>query len=195
VLSTLTSDNQTSFQKADNEITEWYKTVNWDAVQEATCLGFRQNSGGIEWHFNPPNAFHFGGIFDIIVKALKRTMKIVISRADLDEEAFWTCVSKVMFMLKNWPIQPTGSIHDQEPLTPNLFIHSDLANSVFRQIFLKTISTTLTDDSITRLKFKTLSGNNSFLKLFHFLDLRQKSLNSNKISMPMMLSLNYMKST
>ena len=33
VLSTLTSDNQTSFQKADNEITEWYKTVNWDAVQ------------------------------------------------------------------------------------------------------------------------------------------------------------------
>ncbi len=43
VPATLTSDNQTSFQKADKEITEWYKTVNWDTVQEATGLGFRPN--------------------------------------------------------------------------------------------------------------------------------------------------------
>jgi hypothetical protein len=131
VPSTLTSDNQTSFRKADKEITAWYKTVNWDAVQEATGLGFRPNSDGIEWHFNPPSASHFGGIFEIIVKALKRAMKIVIGRADLDEEGFRTCVSKVMFMLNNRPIQPAGSIHDQEPLTPNHFIRSDLANSVF----------------------------------------------------------------
>jgi hypothetical protein len=48
VLATLTSDNQTSFRKADKEITEWYKTVNWDAVQEATRLGFWPNSDGIQ---------------------------------------------------------------------------------------------------------------------------------------------------
>jgi hypothetical protein len=131
VPTTLTSDNQTSFRKADKEITEWYKSVNWDTVQEATGLGFRPDSNGIEWHFNPPNASHFGGIFEIIVKALKRAMKIVIGRADLDEEGFRTCVSKVMFMLNNRPIQQSGSIQDQEPLTPNHFVLGDLANAIF----------------------------------------------------------------
>jgi hypothetical protein len=131
VPATLTSDNQTSFRKADKEITEWYKTVNWDAVQEATGLGFRPSSDGIQWHFNPPNASHFGGIFEIIVKALKRAMKTVIGRADLDKEAFRTCVSKIMFMLNNQPIQQSGSIQDQAPLTPNSFVLGDLANTVF----------------------------------------------------------------
>ena len=88
VPATLTSDNQTSFRKADKEITEWYRTVDWIAVQSATGLGFRPNSDAIDWHFNPPNASHFGGIFEIIVKALKRALKVIIGRCDLDEEAF-----------------------------------------------------------------------------------------------------------
>ncbi len=58
-------------------------------------------------------------------------MKTVIGRADLDEEGFWTCISKIMFMLNNRPIQQSGSIQDQSPLTPNSFVLGDLANAVF----------------------------------------------------------------
>jgi hypothetical protein len=36
-----------------------------------------------------------------------------------------------MFMLNNRPIQQSGSIQDQAPLTPNSFILGDLANAVF----------------------------------------------------------------
>jgi hypothetical protein len=144
VPTTLTSDNQTLFRKADKEITEWYKSVNWDTVQEATGLGFQPNSNGIEWHFNPPNASHFGGIFEIIVKALKRAMKIVIGRADLDEEGFRTCVSKVMFMLNNRPIHQSGSIQDQEPLTPNHLSLVTWPTPFFRPIFRKNVSPTWT---------------------------------------------------
>jgi hypothetical protein len=60
-----------------------------------------------------------------------RAMKTVIGRADLDEEGFRTCVSKIMFMLNNRPIQQSGSIQDQAPLTPNSFVLGDLANAVF----------------------------------------------------------------
>jgi hypothetical protein len=134
VPATLTSDNQTSFRK---EITEWYKSVNWDTVQEETGLGFWPESDGIEWHFNPPNASHFGGIFKIIIKALKRAMKIVIGRADFDQEGFQTCVSKVMFMLNKRPIQQSGSIQDQAPLMPNSFVPGDLAKAVFPPDFLE----------------------------------------------------------
>jgi hypothetical protein len=58
-------------------------------------------------------------------------MKIVIGRADLDEEGFRTCVSKVMFMLNNRPIQQSGSIQDQAPLTPNSFVLGDLVTPFF----------------------------------------------------------------
>ena len=45
-------------------------------------------SSGITWHFNPPLVSHFGGIFEIMVKAMKRAMEGIIGRADLDEEEF-----------------------------------------------------------------------------------------------------------
>jgi hypothetical protein len=66
VPATLTSANQTSFQKADKEITEWYKSVNWDIVQEETGLGFWPESDALN---GTSNASHFGGIFEIIIKA------------------------------------------------------------------------------------------------------------------------------
>jgi hypothetical protein len=64
-------------------------------------------------------------------------MKTVIGRADLDEEGFRTCVWKIMFMLNNRPIQQSGSIQDQAPLTPNSFVLGDLANAVFPPDFLE----------------------------------------------------------
>jgi hypothetical protein len=131
VLTTLTSDNQTSFWKADKEITEWYKSVDWDLVQQTTGLEFKPNSNGIEWKFNPPNSPHIGGIFEIIVKALKRALKTVLGWADLDEKAFQTVVSKVAYMLNRQLITQAGSINDIKPLTPNSFILGDLDDAVF----------------------------------------------------------------
>jgi hypothetical protein len=146
VPTTLTSDNQTSFRKADKEITEWYKTVDWEKVQQSTGLGFKPDSNGIEWKFNPPIAPHFVGIFEIIVKALKRALKTIIGKADLNEEAFRTVVSKVAFMLNNRPITKSGSIADQAPLTPNSFVLGDLEVLFFRLTFLKTDKPTSTEN-------------------------------------------------
>jgi hypothetical protein len=68
-------------------------------------------------------------------RALKRAMKIVIGRADLHQEGFQTCVSKVMFMLNKQPIQQSGRIQDQAPLMPNSFVPGDLAKAVLTPDF------------------------------------------------------------
>ena len=128
---TITSDNQTSFRKSDKEITQWYSSIDWDKVRNATGLGFKPNSTGIKWIFNPPIAPHYGGIFETIVKAMKRALRTVMQTADLQEEQFRTVVSKCMHMLNNRPIQMVGDIQDLEPLTPNHFLIGDLANAVF----------------------------------------------------------------
>jgi hypothetical protein len=174
VPTTLTSDNQTSFRKADKEITEWYKTVDWEKVQQSTGLGFKPDSNGIEWKFNPPTAPHFGGIFEIIVKALKRALKAVIGRADLDEEAFRTVVSKVAFMLNNRPIMKSGSIADQAPLTPNSFVFGDLASAVFPPDFPEDRRTDLDRKLKLQVEVQKNTWKRFFLELVPLLGPRQR---------------------
>lgn len=119
----ITSDNQTSFQKADKDLTEWIKAIDLERLKEETGPGFRPNSPGIQWHFNPPLAPHFGGVFEIIVKAMKRALKATVGCASLAEEEFRTVISKVSWMLNNRPIQPVGDSSDLEALTPNHFLN------------------------------------------------------------------------
>ena len=132
VPSKIISDNQTSFTRADKDLTEWYESVDWSEIERKTGNGFHY-SDGIEWIFNPPHAPHFGGAFEIMVKAVKRALKECTSSADLDEEEFRTCVSKVAFMLNNRPIQafvPMDS-EDLEIITPNHFLTSNQGEAIF----------------------------------------------------------------
>ena len=127
----ITSDNQTSFHKADTELMEWYASIDWERVTRETSFGFRPMSKGILWHFNPAHASHFGGIFETMVKACKRALKATIGRADLDEEEFRTVISKMAHLLNCRPIQIVSDNTDFETLTPNHFLLPDLAGAVF----------------------------------------------------------------
>jgi hypothetical protein len=128
---TITTDNQTSFQKADKDLREWLEAVNLDVVREKTGISFRPGSAGINWIFNPPLAPHFGGVFEIIVKAMKRALRATIGSADLTEEEFRTVISKVSWMLNSRPIQPVGDSSDLEALTPNHFLNGGSADATF----------------------------------------------------------------
>src|SRR5574343_1079611 len=118
---TITSDNQTSFTKANQDLVEWYKALDFDQIMRA-CGEFRERRG-IRWFFNPPLAPHFGGVFETIVKAAKRALYATIGQSDLTEEDFRTAVSKITNMLGLRPIQKTGNESDWETLTPNHFIN------------------------------------------------------------------------
>jgi hypothetical protein len=128
---TVTSDNQTSFHKADEDLIEWYASIDWDRVAKETSFGFKPFLKGITWHFNPPVAPHFGGIFETMVKAAKRALKAIIGRADLDEEEFRTVVSKTGHLLNCRPIQVISDVNDYDTLTPNHFLFPDQAGAVF----------------------------------------------------------------
>ena len=88
-------------------------------------------SSGITWHLNLPLASHFGGIFETMVKAMKRAMKATIGRADLDEEEFKTTVSKMACLINSRPIQAVSDFHDYDVLTTNHFLPPDLVRAVF----------------------------------------------------------------
>jgi hypothetical protein len=117
---TMVTDNQTSFSKADKDLQAWLGTLNFEQIRQATRN--LRGSRGIEWTFNPPHAPHFGGIYEIMVKAAKRALYDTVRREDLSEEEFRTVVSKVAWMLNQRPIQRVGDNDDFETLCPAHFL-------------------------------------------------------------------------
>ena len=126
---TITSDNQTSFVKMNKDLLEWVKSVDFPEIIRRT-QDFR-NGQSISWNFNPPRGPHFGGVFEIMVKAMKRALEEQLSREVLYEEEFRTAVSKAAWMLNARPIQKVGSPSDLETLTPSHFLGGCPDEAVF----------------------------------------------------------------
>lgn len=117
---TMVTDNQTSFTKTDKDLRAWLESLDFERIVQATRN--LRGSRGIVWTFNPPHAPHFGGVYEIMVKAAKRALYDTIRREDLEEEEFRTVVSKVAWMLNQRPIQKVGDADDFETLCPAHFL-------------------------------------------------------------------------
>jgi hypothetical protein len=116
------TDNAPQFHKADKDVCDWIALVDWDKVVEKTGIGFCNKTPGINWFFNPPFAPHFGGVFEIVVKAAKRAMTTVAGSAELTEEEFRTLVYVCADKLNDRPIGIRGDVEDLVTLKPNDFL-------------------------------------------------------------------------
>ena len=67
----LWSDNGTNFVVAERQILEALKQLNEAKITDEL------SQHGIQWHFNPPAAPHFGGVWERLVKSAKRALKAV----------------------------------------------------------------------------------------------------------------------
>lgn len=74
---------------------------------------------GIEWHFNPPPAPHFGGIWESAVKNMKHHLKRVISDHKLTSTEMRTLLCQIEACLNSRPMTPLNSDpSDLAVLTP-----------------------------------------------------------------------------
>ncbi|XP_060871447.1 uncharacterized protein LOC132945707 [Metopolophium dirhodum] len=75
------------------------------------------------WHFNPPAAPHFGGIWEAGIKSTKYHFKHAIGQQVLTYEEFLTLTTRIEGILNSRPITPTSSDpHDLSALTPGHFL-------------------------------------------------------------------------
>jgi hypothetical protein len=63
------SDNGTNFVGGHNELQELVHNLDQDIIQRMT------SNNGIRWHWSPPLAPHFGGVFERMIKSAKRAIK------------------------------------------------------------------------------------------------------------------------
>ena len=114
---TIRSDNGANFVGANRELTEALKSLSEERITDELA------QEGITWYFNPPSSPHMGGIFESMVKQVKRALKTVINDQVLPEETLRTVLVETEAILNSRPLTSVSDDPDDyEALTPNHFL-------------------------------------------------------------------------
>ncbi|XP_036143404.1 uncharacterized protein LOC118645802 [Monomorium pharaonis] len=130
------SDNATTFVGAQRQIKEFYEFLRNDEVQNSINRFLLEQH--TTWAFIPPNAPHFGGLWEAAIKSAKFYITRIIGGSHLTYEEFQTISSEIEAILNSRPLQPLSSDpNDMSYLSPghflvgttlNSFPHPDLTN-------------------------------------------------------------------
>ena len=108
------SDNGTNLKSGERELKQ--SIAQWNQSVLTRNLSQRE----IEWHFNPPQASHMGGIWERMIRSVKDVMKSIANEQLLNDEALLTLVAEAEKIVNDRPITQISDDHrDPEPLTPN----------------------------------------------------------------------------
>lgn len=112
------SDNGTIFVGADRELKLAYRgAVRNPNFQNMTALD------QVSWHFIPPSAPHFGGLWEAGIRSVKYHLRRVLGSHTLTFEEFSTLLSRIEACLNSRPIAPfSDTMDDYEALTPGHFL-------------------------------------------------------------------------
>lgn len=114
------SDNGTNFVGADSELNKLIALLKGDEPQAI------MTEKGIKWHFIPPRAPHFGGLWEAAVKSMKHHFRRVADDAKLNYMQFQTLLCQIEAVLNSRPLCPLSSDpNDDMALTPGHFIIGD----------------------------------------------------------------------
>lgn len=122
------SDNGTTFVGAKKQIKELYEFYNKQETQ-SDLNQFCANEG-ICWGFIPPNAPHFGGLWEAAVKSAKHHLTRIVGQAHLTFEELQTVLSEIEAILNSRPITPLSEDpNDLSYLSPGHFLVGTALNS------------------------------------------------------------------
>lgn len=109
------SDCGTTFVGADRELREFFRASSSAGRRVSQEIA----KEGISWHFNPPAAPHFGGLWEAAVKSTKYHLRRVIGDATLTFEEMSTLLAQIEACLNSRPLQALSDDPDDlSALTP-----------------------------------------------------------------------------
>ncbi|XP_011858174.1 PREDICTED: uncharacterized protein LOC105555739 [Vollenhovia emeryi] len=123
----LYSDCGTNFVGADSQLKALFAACS----REGQCVAAQLAEQRIRWHFGPPAAPNFGGLWEAAVKAMKGHLRRVIGEATLTYEEMATLLSQVEACLNSRPLQAiSDDPEDLSALTPGHFLVGSALNAV-----------------------------------------------------------------
>lgn len=117
------SDNGTNFVGASKFLN---KEAETHLLHVTNDLVDKIANNGSTWHFIPPSAPHFGGLWEAGIKSMKQHLKRIIGDATLTFEEISTLLTQIEACLNSRPLCPTTSDpSDNSALTPGHFLIGD----------------------------------------------------------------------
>ena len=112
------SDNGTNFKGANRELEQ--QLEQWNQVKIHDHL--LQNH--IKWNFIPPQAPHFGGAWERLVRSVKVALKVVLKEQLVVESVLRTALAEVEAVVNSRPLTYNSTDPgDFSAVTPNHFLH------------------------------------------------------------------------
>jgi hypothetical protein len=110
------SDNGTNFVGGQAELKRGIKELQFSTVHRY-CVDRE-----IEWVFNPPCASHMGGVWERLIRTIRKVLSSLLmkSKQRLTDEILFTFMCEVESIINGRPITKVSSeVNDLNPLTPN----------------------------------------------------------------------------
>ncbi|XP_055838811.1 uncharacterized protein LOC129906873 [Episyrphus balteatus] len=114
-------DNATNFVGANNQLQEMIEHIHTQPSEEKIQNTF--SARGIEFHFIPPRAPHFGGLWEAAVKSAKHLLYRCLGGTSLTYEGLETTIIEIDAVMNSRPITAmSDNPNDLMALTPGHFI-------------------------------------------------------------------------
>ena len=107
-------DNSTNFVGAEKILRNEFLKFDQDRVHE------HMSNKGIEWSFNVPAASHHGGVWERMVRSIRRVLSILNPGLIYNEDVLHTVLTEIEAIINSRPLFPITFLDVEErPLTPN----------------------------------------------------------------------------
>ena len=73
-------------------------------------------NNGLRWNWNPLLGSHFGGVFESLVKVVKKTLKAIVGNAGLTDDELQTAIKEVEALMNSRPLTYEGADPRDEPV-------------------------------------------------------------------------------
>ena len=111
---TITCDNGSNLVGAERELRGAIKEWNQQNIDDFLT------QRDIGWKFNPPMASHMGGIWERLIRSVRKILSAVMIQQEINDDALTTVMCLVESILNNRPLTVVSDDpSDLEPLTPN----------------------------------------------------------------------------
>ncbi|XP_011858860.1 PREDICTED: uncharacterized protein LOC105556384 [Vollenhovia emeryi] len=116
--SSIYSDNGTTFQSADREL-----RIAIAKALENSDFQNALSTDAVTWHFVPPSAPHFGGLWEAAVRSVKYHLRRCIGSHTLTFEELTTVLCRIESCLNSRPLgSVSDNFDDYNALTPGHFL-------------------------------------------------------------------------
>ena len=107
------SDNGSNFVGAEKELRLEMKKLETQKIHETMAVR------SIDWTFNPPYASHFGGVWERMIRTIRRVLRGLLQQQRLSEELLTTLMCEVEAIVNSRPLTTVSDNPDDlQPLTP-----------------------------------------------------------------------------